>query len=316
MKDIKSVWILSDQHKIGSHTQCYGVASAFGWDPVMHKIIPRFPWSVLPPQGWFFPLKGIVPRLLPPWPDVIIASGRAAVAPTIHIAKKSGALTICILDPCVNLKHFDVVIAPEHDRISGPNVIPVFGAIHPLTLVRLSNAGQMWRPQFAHLPKPWTGILLGGDNQYHRSSFADIDPLVQALQAWHKIEGGSLLITPSRRTRPEILNYFRQKLAASEFKISHFIWSGTGENPYQGILSLADRLVVTGDSVSMMSEACFTGKPVHVLDLGIQKRKFREFMTQLVRRNYARILKPTIESWPVQSLDEMGRIKPILQQFL
>jgi hypothetical protein len=120
------------------------------------------------------------------------------------------------------------------------------------------------------------------------------------------------MITPSRRTEPEAARILGDALAG----LRADIWDGTGENPYFGLLALADAILVTRDSVSMTSEAIFTGKPVHVIDLDGSSRRIELFHAHMQRQGYTRRFTGTLETWTYTPPDDTAmaaaRIKPLL----
>lgn len=300
-------WVLSDGDKVGSYNQGLGLAKALGFSPELKKIYPRFPWSALPPRLWFSPLSAQSQRgdaLTPPWPNVLITIGRAAAAPAREIRRLSGCYTICLMDPKLPRSAFDLFVVPEHDRLRGDNVLTILGPVHQLTRESLSQGAQNMMPQLAHLPRPFTTILLGGSSPHCEYSDTLMNQLISQI-CQIACEGGTLLITPSRRTPPEFIAQIHQQLSG----FSHRIWDGEGENPYQGFLGVADRIFVTQDSISMTAEACFTGKPVYVLEIPLSTQKFNGYFDSLVNQNHARFFKDHTPFTP-QILDEMTRILP------
>ena len=307
-----SIWIISDAHKVGSHTQCLAVAKMFegvsSSSPIFHKISARFPWSFLPPLCWIFPLNGITPKLCAPWPSILIASGRQSVAPAVKIRQLSGCFSVYILDPGVNLALFDVVIAPVHDQLKGKTVLSIQGALHSLTPEILKTEALDWKDFFSKFPGPRGGILIGGDNAHYSYTHKDMDRLIQGLIFLQNKKGGSFLITPSRRTRPDLLAYLTSKLPRP-----FYIWDGQGNNPYKAMLGACDYFVVTNDSISMMSEVCFTKKPVYCFQLPIKKKKFQDFTTLLKEGGYINPFPPTEETnLTAFSLDEYTRLQPLV----
>ena len=244
---VTTCWVVTDG-KAGMESQCLGLAEALGITPQIKRLQPRFPWSHLPPQLWALPLCGLSPsgdRRAPPWPDLLIATGRATVAPALAIKRQSpSTVVVQIQNPRAGAARFDLIIAPAHDRMTGPNILETTGALHRVTAKRLAEAAEAFRGRF----------------------------------------GGGLAITPSRRTGAENLKRITAPLAGSATDI----WDGTGENPYFGILALADALIVTSDSVNMVTEACATGKPVHVFDLEGGSAKFSRFHEALRRKGMTR----------------------------
>ena len=115
--------------------------------------------------------------------------------------------------------------------------------------------------------------------------------------------GAGLVVTTSRRTGAENEAILRAALA----DVPSLIWDGQGDNPYFGMLALADAVVVTCDSVSMISEACYTGSPVHVYDFPGGSKRFRRFREDLERGGLTRPFRGRLESWQYTPLDETRR---------
>lgn len=306
-------WVLSDSEKIGSHNQGIGLGRALGFLPTLKKISPHFPWSHLPPGLWVAPLKALKNNsLCPPWPVLLITAGRAAAAPAAAIRKKTGCFTICLMNPHLPLDRFDIVIVPEHDKISGSNVIQTLGALHSLTEHGIQEAAQSLASTVTQLPRPYHVFLLGGDSPHCTYTQEIISEVNAKILATLSTKGGSLLITPSRRTPPGLLEGLQPQLQG----LPHFIWDGKGQNPYHGFLGLADNLYVTSDSISMVGEACFTGKPVYILDVHQKTKKFESFFTSLYERHHARPFDMEDQGWIVQKLDENRRILPLIQALM
>jgi len=243
-----NAWILADHGKIGTYSQCLGLAQALGLAPTFKTMKPRLPWRVLPPQLWFNALKSQSPghdALQGPWPDVLIAGGRVSAAPALAIKKqKKSCFTIMLQNPYINARHYDCVVVPYHDHLKGSNVVSVLGALHRLNEIEIRVAAR----EYPHPSGvPLTTLLLGGNNRHCRYQESDMKALAEALK---KI-GGHCFITPSRRTSPELI----QQLKGYLKDFSYEIWDGVGENPYLAYLGLADQIIVTQDSVSMISEA-------------------------------------------------------------
>ena len=289
--------------------QCLGLAEALGMTPVVKRIVARFPWSVLPPQLWFAPLSAPGAdgdRLAPPWPDLLIATGRATVAPSIAIRRASHGRTFAvqIQNPTVDPGRFDVVVAPAHDRLAGDNVITTVGALHRVTEARLAADAKRFRPRLRHLPRPLVAVLIGGGNAHYRMTPAVAGRLADDLVRLAVVHKAGLMVTPSRRTGRRNEELIRDKLA----RLPAEIWDGSGENPYFAYLGLADAVVVTSDSVSMVSEACATGKPVYVFDLDGGSKKFRSFHAELRARGITRPFTGELSQWTYEPLDDMRRV--------
>jgi mitochondrial fission protein ELM1 len=274
----------------GFRTQARGLAEAVIPGAVEKTVDVRAPWSLAPPWLWPLTLMGLDPhkdRLEPPWPDVVVSCGRKAAKAAIAVKRASGGRTLAvhIQNPLMALSEFDLVIPMRHDLVAeGPNVVPIDLALHDVTPEVLAAAGEAWRKRFAGLPRPLTGVLLGGSTKRHPFTLEQGRALAERLKAL-RAEGG-LAITPSRRTPGEVKAVLREAFAGDE---GVYLWDETGDNPYRGILALSDRIVATGDSVSMVSEAVATGRPVAVFDLGGGKRHQR-FIRNLVERRIVSLL--------------------------
>lgn len=304
---LQSAWILSNG-VIGMDNQSLGLAEALNLQYTVKHIVAVAPWKYLPPSLWINPLRFLgagSDSLGPPWPDAVIGTGRLNVAPSIAIKRASGGrtLNIRIQNPRVALRHFDFIVAPEHDRCRGENVIETLGAVNRVTQNQLQRGAQQFATEFASLPRPLIGVLLGGTNQRYTLDEAYAHRLADKLMhALHK-HGGSVLITPSRRTAPAVTEILRERLKS----YSTIIWDGRGENPYFAYLAVADYLVVTADSVNMASEACYTGKPVYVEGLTGGKGKFEDFHCRLQLRGCTRPFAGELANWEYAPLDETRR---------
>ena len=293
-------WVMTDG-KAGMEVQCVGLAEALGFEPRIKRIQVTKPWRWLPPQWVPDPLGTIGPKrdpLAPPWPAVLIASGRQTVAPSMAIRRASGGrtFTVQIQNPVVGPAAFDVVVAPRHDRLTGDNVIETIGGLNRVTAARLSAAAAKFGPAFAHLPRPLIVVALGGNNRAYRFTRAIARRLGANLARLCRAEGAGLLVTTSRRTDPGTLTLLRAALNGCAAEI----WDGAGENPYLGYLGLADAFVVTGDSVNMVCEAATTGKPVYLVELAGGSAKFARFHQVLRRAGVTRPFAGRLEHWNYQ----------------
>jgi mitochondrial fission protein ELM1 len=258
-------WAITDA-AAGNQRQALALAALLHL-PVRHLVLePRAPWAWFAPRGLLGGRLALstAQRALfaPPWPAVAIGCGRTAALFTRMLRPLSDGqcYTAQILNPRIDPTHWDTVIAPQHDHISGANVLQSLGSLHSVDDAWLAD-GRESCPQFAELPSPRVGVLLGGartgialDADYARQ-------LADRLLQRQRHTGGSLLVLASRRTAPTLIEVFRHALE----HVPGLVWAGRddGRNPYPGVLGWADRLVVTPDSVNMLSEACAVGCPVH-----------------------------------------------------
>lgn len=306
--DSLTSWVLTDG-KPGMENQCLGLAEALGTRNTVKRIAPRFPWSRLPPQLWLAPLRAPGPdgdSLAPPWPDILIATGRQTVAPALAIKRANGGRTFCIQiqNPTTGRDRFDLLAIPAHDRIAGGNAVETVGALHRVTPAKLAAEADKFRAAFSPLPRPLVAVLIGGSNRQYRMTEAVTGKLGADLKKLCRDHGAGLAVTASRRTGPANERALRAALADAPCRF----WDGAGENPYFGLLGLADFLVVTADSVSMVSEACSTGKPVYVVGLEGGSAKFARFHDALRARGLTRPFDGRLETWAAPPLDDTGTV--------
>lgn len=266
-------------------SQVIGLAEAIGLPFVEKQITLRAPWSWLPGHLCPFALSGLDPaadRLEPPWPRLLISCGRRSTAASIAVRRRAGGrtVTVHIQDPQVPPTAFDLVIPMRHDGLSGGNVFSVDTALHRMSAKALAEAERTWRGQLKPQGGKLLGIVLGGANRHYRFTPAIVAALRSTIGRAHD-QGYDVIVTPSRRTGPEVMNTLKQAFGDESW---YSQWDGESDNPYVGILALADRLVVTGESVSMVSEALATGHPVHVLPLEGHGRRHELFLANLAER--------------------------------
>ena len=261
-----SVWLLMDD-RAGNQSQCLGVAEALGLryeirdlDYTAAAALPNFV------MGKTFGGLTASSRLnlVAPWPDIIIAAGRrcAPVARHIKDMNKGHTFLVQIMYPGeTGLDEFDLVCTPQHDSIpDGRNILQIDGAPHRVTTERLGRAAEDWRGRLGHLPEPRIALMVGGSTRRRTFTEDMARDLGRAANGMAKAAGGSLMVTTSRRSSDTALALIDQIDVSSDI----FKWGDEGENPYLGYLALADGVIVTGDSVSMCSEACATPGPVWI----------------------------------------------------
>ena len=264
-------------------TQARGLARA-----VAERVIEKQP-TRSGPLAWLrgkFGAGALGGEFMPPWPDILITCGRRSVPYAVAIKRASGGrtLTIHVQDPRTHRGRFDLIIAMAHDRLAeGPKVIKISTALHDITAASLAEAAGAWSMRLSPLGHPLIGVIVGGDLRGRPFTPKDADRLIQGLKRLRGEIGAGLAITPSRRTPSVVRNQIAQAFANDP---SVFIWDLSGENPYRAILALADRLVVTTDSVSMVSEAIATGHLVDLLDLDFPRH--RGFVQNLIDQGLAR----------------------------
>ena len=251
-------------------------------------------------------------RLRLPQPQVAIGCGRLAALAT-RLARGAGMRAVQILDPRLDPAHWDLVIAPEHDGLRGDNVIALVGSLHPVDGEWLAGM----RAQFASLgdlPGPRTAVLLGGPTRATRFNRGALEVMLAKLEVQLARDGGSVVICGSRRTPPAWAPLLRARYASE----GHRVWfdASDGENPYAGALAWADRILVSPDSVNMVSEACATTAPVFVAEPGRATGRVRRFLQSLEARGRIRAQQREMEEFSATPLRETARVAAMVRERL
>ena len=291
--------------KTGHEINARGVAEALGGPTTYRRVKPRALFERLAPWGPM-DFHDRAAFLAAPLPDIVIACGRVTV-PYIRALKKAGGkslFAVFLQDPRASRSAMDLIWAPAHDRLRGPNVLTTLTSPHPFSPARLAAARALSDPRLAGLPRPRVGLALGGPSGAQHFTAADILDIREAVKAIVR-QGYAVMATPSRRTPPELIAAVREGLGSAP----GFVWDGQGENPYAAILALADALLVTGDSANMVGEAVATGAPVHIFEpSGGKSRKLELMIDGLVARGAARRFRGRLEAFVYAPIDSSQEI--------
>lgn len=266
----------------GNLRQVNALIRAMGLRALSRTVQPGPPWSWLAPhlvRRAPFALRAEQKHhFRAPWPELAIGCGRDAALYTRWLKRYTHSRCVQILDPRADPYHWDVVITPEHDGLEGANVITTLGALNPVDEPWLQSGRESF-PQLSQLPAPRLTVLLGGPRRELHLGGDYAERLGQALRARWQHDGGSILLLASRRTPPELIDAVQRHLEG----IPAMVWrhEGDGRNPFSGALGWAQRMVVTPDSVNMLSEACATGVAVHTLVRGRLPLRLARFHARL-----------------------------------
>ncbi|MFN3919974.1 MAG: mitochondrial fission ELM1 family protein, partial [Methylohalobius sp.] len=265
------VWLLCGP-KLGDNQQLFALAEAVGWPYAVKRLAYR-PYELV--VGRFgATLAGIDRRrsdpLTQPWPDLILTAGRRNEPVALWIRKQAAKIgqkvrIVHLGRPWAKLSHFDLIVTtPQYFLPPLANVLTNAFPLHALTEEKLKQAARYWGVKIT-VPRPYLALLVGGSSGPYIFDAKIATILAQQASELAKRKGASLLVTTSARTSQEAAHALVKAIAVPA---EIHVWQPGKENPYLGYLALADEIVVTGDSMSMLAEACFTGKPVHIFPFG------------------------------------------------
>ena len=303
MSKLKGLLLTEGMH--GMMSQVEGLAKALDIDFTHHKVELNSFWKLIPPK--FTPITNLTFNLVDTNDfDIIISCGRKSVIPSICLKKnsKKKIYNIHIQDPKVSLKHFDFIIAPEHDGLTGENVILSKGSIHYLTNEEIIN-NREYLSERLNKDKEYLSLIIGGPNKYYDYSEQNLKKVFDKVKKILETNNLQAIIIPSMRTPKKVID-----LSENYFGQDHLVIKDIDKKAYLSCLSLAKYIVVTCDSTSMISEAALTGKPIYIAEIPakINDYRFRKFRDLFSKLNIVKNLDDKIEIWNYQILDESNRI--------
>lgn len=265
------VWLLLDD-RAGNTTQTIGLADQLGWPYEIRQLVTNGV-SSLHNRLLGASRAGIdlnkSDALEPPWPELVIATGRRTAPVALWIRRASGGATRLVHLGRKGGDHadlFDLVVTPAYCRLfPHPKRIEVCAPLHRVMAASLEKAGEEFSAAFGGLPSPKVALLVGGKSGQHYLPPQAARHLGESVARQARESGGSVLTTTSRRTGAEATDELRRALA--DVPGAFHAPGDAGRNPYLGYLAWADELVVTGDSESMLAEAISVGKPVSIYPL-------------------------------------------------
>ena len=310
MTKLKGILLTEGMH--GMISQVEGLAKALDIDFTHHKVELNHFWKLVPPN--LSPVsQSVFKKIYHGDFDVIISCGRKSVIPSIHLKNTANkkVFNIHIQDPKVNLNHFDFIVAPEHDGIEGQNVISTKGAIHYLTESEINENKDYLNSFIKKDERKIWALIMGGPTKYYEYSRENIKAIFENLNNLNKQNNFQLVVIPSMRTPKNIIQY-----AKDYFGENHTVIETIDKKAYLSALAISEKIVVTCDSSSMISEAALTGKPIYVANISPKKndKRFQRFRNLFKELNIIRILGEEIENWNYQKLDETNRVANIIKQ--
>ena len=305
MGKLKALLLTQGMH--GMISQVEGMAKALNTE-FNHKIVRlSFPWNFVPPK--FTPISEIILKDKTYLTenenlDLIISCGRKSVIPSILLKKKNPKIfTIHIQDPKVSLKNFDIIIAPEHDNLTGENVFNSKGAIHYITESEINRA----KPYLTNKIKSQkiVSLILGGPNKHYSFDEDQLVKIFNEIKSNFISKGYEIIVIPSIRTPKTIID-----LAIKEFGTEGYVANSVDKQAYLSAFALATNIVVTCDSTSMISEAATSGKPIYVAHMKPKRDnyRFKKFFKLFKEIGIIRDLGEKVENWTYDKLNEAERL--------
>ena len=308
MLELKALLLTQGMHGMVSQTE--GLAKALKLNFKHQKIKLKPLWNLIPPK--FTPVsENLLTEKFVCDCKIVISCGRKSVIPSAALKKRFGneIFNIHIQDPKVSLKHFDLIISPEHDNIKGENVLTTKGSIHYLTKKEITDNSKYL--QIDKGKKKVVAFIIGGPNKYYNYSEEQIHFIFNKIKNLFTPDKFKIVIIPSYRTPERII-----KKAFNTFGFNHHVVKTIDKKAYLSSLALADYIIVTCDSTSMISEAAVTGKPVYTAMMKPNRsiRRFKSFYNQFKELGIIKELTDSIDSWSYDKLDEVNRIAPLIKE--
>ena len=308
MTKLKGILLTEGMH--GMISQVEGLAKALELEFIHEKIELNNFWKLIPPK--LTPVKNFVfKNNIKKDFNIVISCGRKSVIPSIYLKEKykDKIMTIHIQDPKVSLNNFDLIVAPEHDGLEGKNVLKSKGAIHYLTESELEENKSFLKSKVEK--EKIVTLVVGGPNKYYDYNDTVIDEIFLKVKENFINKGYQLIFIPSMRTPKKIIykakNYFNK---------NQIIISDIDKKAYLSSLIIADHIVVTCDSTSMISEAAMTGKPIYVAQMPAIKKnyRFKNFFELFKSLNIIRDLENSVDDWKYEKLNETKKISGYIKE--
>jgi len=222
-------------------------------------------------------------------------------------------MIVFLQDPLIDPRYFDLVSVPFHDPLRGANVLVTEGAPNRISIASSIPVVTPYDDVLQRLPSPRVAIFIGGKSKRHSLSEKNALNMIRMIKRMQDDYGAGLMISTSRRTSKIVTDLFKDQFTNGQ---DCFLWSGEGENPYQAMFKYADSFIVTEDSISMLSEAATTGKPVYRLEMQGKPGKFNDFYTYMEERDTIRPFQGSLDQWRYRPLNDAEMLATIIKSEL
>jgi mitochondrial fission protein ELM1 len=310
MTKLKGILLTEGKH--GMISQVEGLAKALDLEFIHEKIELNNFWKMIPPS--ITPVKNFVfKNNIDKDFNIVISCGRKSVIPSIYLKQKykNKIINIHIQDPKVSLNNFDYVVAPEHDQLKGNNVLTTKGAIHYLGDNELNENQNYLKSKI--IKEKVVSFIIGGPNKYYDYNDKILEEVFSKIKENFINKDFQLILIPSMRTPQNVI-----EKAKIYFDKNQIIITNVDKKAYLSSLKLANHIVVTCDSTSMISEAAMTGKPIYIAQMPAIKNnyRFKKFFELFNSLNITRDLENSVDNWNYEKLNETDKISRYIKEQL
>ena len=308
MTKLKGILLTEGMH--GMVSQVEGLAKALDLEFIHEKIELNNFWKFIPPK--ITPVKSFVfKNNIDQKFNIIISCGRKSVIPSIFLKRKYGhkVMNIHIQDPKVSLENFDFIVAPEHDELNGKNVIISKGAIHYLRNEEINKNTDYLKSRINK--EKIVSLIIGGPTKYYSYDDKIIKDIFLKIKKNFIDKNFQLIFIPSMRTPQRVI-----EKAKAYFDNNQIIITDIDKKAYLSSLKLADYIVVTCDSTSMISEAAITGKPIYVAQMPTSRtnKRFEKFFELFKSLNIIKNLENSLVEWSYEKLNETDKVSRYIKE--
>jgi len=313
MRYFKALLLTEGAH--GMVSQVEGLAKALKLDFNHCFVNLKRPWRYFPIN--LVPIsKSVIDGKIPDQIEnqLLISCGKNSIISSLFLKRNNKNLfNIHIQNTKVNFSNFDLIVAPEHDKITGSNVLSTFGALHYITKQEVESSNNFFSKYNLSEENKIISLILGGPNRYYDFNEIDLGNIFLSIKDIFLDKGFKLILIRSRRT-PENIIDFAKKFFLNSAVIIDFV----SKEFYLSALKISKTIIVTCDSTSMISECAITQKPIFVAKMKAKRRnkRFEYFLNSFKEKGIIRFLGESTDYWKYPALDETNRIATIIKERL
>ena len=303
-----TVWVVTEGIA-GTENQCLAVATALGFQPIVKRVGLKQPWKLLSPYlGLENAYTFTGDTLTAPWPDVVLAGGRKAIAAARYIRRQSKGHSRIIFfqNPRVNLNEFDVVVAPAHDHITGNNVIISKATPTKFNASMIAEIQNKNPSPFPRMGDENITLIVGGGVAGRAMPDTEQKIVLNTVELLLAHTTKNIRVIGSRRTPAPLVQKIRD-LTNNKPHIITWFPDDAAPNPYADAMAHAHVVLVTADSPSMISDAASAGRPTYVVG-NAQTTRHGDLIRFLEAEGHVRTFDNDLSVYPHKLLDDVGHI--------